>query len=75
MDGESAQMPIVIGVLRIKKSGESKEKKQFAFTGEMVEPGLGVNLKLCIPRHLTPAWQEQKKKVITDQKKTTQLAS
>ena len=49
MDGESAQMPIVIGVLRIKKSGESKEKKQFAFTGEMVEPGLGVNLQTMHP--------------------------
>ena len=49
MDGESAQMPIVIGVLRIKKSGESKTTKQFAFTGEKVEPGLGVNLQTTHP--------------------------
>ena len=43
MDGESAQMPIVIGVMRVKKSDESKEVRQFAFTGENMEPGVGVN--------------------------------
>ena len=43
MDGESAQMPIVIGVMRVKKSPESQEIRQFAFTGEQMEPGVGVN--------------------------------
>ena len=43
MDGESAQMPIVIGVMRVKKSPESQEIRQFAFTGEHMEPGVGVN--------------------------------
>ena len=43
MDGENAQMPIVIGVMRVKKSPESKETKQFAFTGEKMEVGTGVN--------------------------------
>jgi len=43
MDGENAQMPIVIGVMRVKKSDDSKEVKQFAFTGEKMEVGTGVN--------------------------------
>ena len=43
MDGESAQMPIVIGVLRTKKSTESGDKKVFAFTGENMEPGVAPN--------------------------------
>jgi len=44
MDGESAQMPIVIGVMRVKKSAETQDVKQFAFTGEKMEPGVGVNM-------------------------------
>ena len=32
MDGDSAQMPIVIGVLRTIKSDKTKKKKVFAFT-------------------------------------------
>ena len=44
MDGENAQMPIVIGVMRVKKSAESQDVKQFAFTGENMEPGVGVNV-------------------------------
>ena len=43
MDGESAQMPIVIGVMRVKKSPESQDIRKFAFTGETMEPGVGVN--------------------------------
>jgi len=39
MDGESAQMPIVIGVLRIQKSLESGKKHQFTLTGEAMEGG------------------------------------
>ena len=49
MDGESAQMPIVIGVMRVKKSAESQEKKVFAFTGENMEPGVGPNMTTMTP--------------------------
>ena len=49
MDGESAQMPIVIGVLRTKKSGDSRDKKIFAFTGENMEPGVGINAAALNP--------------------------
>ncbi|QIN97217.1 baseplate hub subunit and tail lysozyme [Synechococcus phage S-H25] len=38
MDGESAQMPIVIGVMRVKKDAKSRDKNVFAFTGENMEP-------------------------------------
>ena len=34
MDGDDAQMPIVIGVMRINKATASREIKEFAFTGE-----------------------------------------
>ncbi|AIX17450.1 baseplate hub + tail lysozyme [Synechococcus phage ACG-2014b] len=43
MDGESAQMPIVIGVMRVNKSSVTRDKKQFAFTGENMEPGVAPN--------------------------------
>ena len=43
MDGDQAQMPIVIGVLRVQKSDETT-KQQFAFTGENMEPGQGVTI-------------------------------
>jgi len=43
MDGESAQMPIVIGVLRVKKSADTADEKIFAFTGENMEPGVAPN--------------------------------
>ena len=49
MDGENAQMPIVIGVLRVQKSGQSTDKKVFAFTGEAMEPGIGVNAAALHP--------------------------
>jgi len=49
MDGESAQMPIVIGVMRVKKSAESMDKKIFAFTGEKMEPGVGINVATMAP--------------------------
>ncbi len=49
MDGESAQMPIVIGVLRVKKSGDSRDKKIFAFTGENMEPGVAPNVAALNP--------------------------
>ena len=43
MDGENAQMPIVIGVLRVTKSSDTRTKQQFTFTGEQFEDGVGVN--------------------------------
>jgi hypothetical protein len=42
MDGESAQMPVVIGVLRLNK-GDSVTNKRFIFTGKDLPEGLGVN--------------------------------
>lgn len=43
MDGENAQMPIVIGVLRVNKASDSRDLSTFVFTGEKLEPGTGVN--------------------------------
>ena len=37
MDGEDAQMPIVIGVLRVKKSLESGKEHIFVFTGKQID--------------------------------------
>ena len=42
MDGESAQMPVVMGVLRVNK-GENSTNKRFIFTGKDLPQGLGVN--------------------------------
>jgi hypothetical protein len=42
MDGESAQMPVVMGVLRVNK-GENSTDKRFLFTGKDLPQGLGVN--------------------------------
>ena len=49
MDGESAQMPIVIGVMRVNKSADTAEKKVFAFTGENMEPGIAPNASALPP--------------------------
>ena len=57
MDGEDAQMPIVIGVMRVKKSAETMDKKQFAFTGENMEPGVGVNVATLHQQCLLRVWQ------------------
>ena len=43
MDGENAQMPIVIGVLRVQKSIKTNKEKVFAFTGQKMEPGIAPN--------------------------------
>ena len=42
MDGESAQMPIVMGVLRMNK-GDADEKRKFALTGEEIPKDLAPN--------------------------------
>ena len=45
MDGEDAQMPVVIGVLRVQKAVESGKEHTFAFTGEnMEEPVINLSL-------------------------------
>ena len=49
MDGESAQMPIVIGVLRVQKSSDTATDKVFAFTGEFMEPGVSPNASALSP--------------------------
>lgn len=49
MDGESAQMPIVIGVLRVNKSSKTQNSKEFAFTGEKMEPGVAPNVAALPP--------------------------
>lgn len=40
MDGQDAQMPIVMGVLRVNKSPDTEDSKTFLFTGEAIEPGV-----------------------------------
>jgi|TARA_B100000035_G_scaffold169814_1_gene144864 hypothetical protein len=42
MDGESAQMPIVMGVLRMNK-GDADEKRKFVLTGEEIPKDLAPN--------------------------------
>ena len=49
MDGESAQMPIVIGVLRVNKSPRTQNSKEFAFTGEKMELGIAPNTAALPP--------------------------
>ena len=45
LDGEDAQMPVVIGVMRVKKSADTANGEQkFAFTGEVMEPGVAPNV-------------------------------
>jgi len=45
MDGENAQMPIVMGVIRGSK-GEQNSKKKFMFTGEDIPAGISPNPSL-----------------------------
>jgi hypothetical protein len=42
LDGESAQMPVVMGVLRTRK-GEQSTEKQFLFTGQDIPEGIAPN--------------------------------
>lgn len=48
MDGELAQMPIVMGVLRIEKN-QTDSKKQYLLTGEEVPKGLAINAAKAPP--------------------------
>ena len=56
MDGEDAQMPVVIGVLRVNKSPGSGEKNVFAFTGEEMEPGSQGNVNPVLYNPANPVY-------------------
>ena len=43
MDGEMAQMPIVLGVMRVNKSSSTRTTGRLAFTNTIPEPGVIVN--------------------------------
>lgn len=43
MDGEHAQMPIVIGVMRVNKSDATKKTRDFAFTDQDIPVGVAPN--------------------------------
>ena len=43
MDGETAQMPIVIGVMRVKKSEDTRKNQSLAFTDQFPEWGTAPN--------------------------------
>jgi hypothetical protein len=58
MDGESAQMPIVIGVMRVKKSAETADKKQFAFTGENILRELVITIQFQFQTQNFPLLEE-----------------
>ncbi len=48
MDGEAAQMPVVMGVLRVRK-GETDEEKKYLLTGEKIEEGTEANASTVRP--------------------------
>jgi hypothetical protein len=43
MDGEYAQMPIVIGVMRVEKSDRTLQSRLFSFSNQSIPSGNGVN--------------------------------
>ena len=43
MDGEMAQMPIVLGVMRVNKSDSTREARKLAFTNQVLKKGEIVN--------------------------------
>lgn len=52
MDGESAQIPVVMGVIRINKGGASGPDggpSKFLFTGKEVPPGIAPNAATSLP--------------------------
>jgi|TARA_B100001996_G_scaffold51138_1_gene36573 hypothetical protein len=49
MDGEVAQMPVVIGVMRVKKSSESRTERDFSFTDQKIEAGVAPNTSAIHP--------------------------
>ncbi len=49
MDGETAQMPIVIGVMRVKKSEDTRKTQSLAFTDQIPEFGTAPNSSAVHP--------------------------
>jgi hypothetical protein len=49
MDGEHAQMPIVIGVMRVNKSDATKKTRDFAFTDQDIPIGVAPNSSAIHP--------------------------
>ncbi len=49
MDGEYAQMPVVIGVMRIEKSDRTLQKRLFSFSNQTIPAGNGVNKSAMHP--------------------------
>lgn len=52
LDGESAQMPVVMGVLRMDKGSKGAKtgsKKKFLFTAKEIPPGEGINASTAMP--------------------------
>ena len=49
MDGEHAQMPIVIGVMRVNKSDATKKTRDFAFTDQEIPVGVAPNSSAIHP--------------------------
>ena len=49
MDGEHAQMPIVIGVMRVNKSDATKKTRDFAFTDQEIPIGVAPNSSAIHP--------------------------
>ena len=43
MDGEMAQMPIVLGVMRVNKSAQTRTTGRLAFSNSIPEPGVVIN--------------------------------
>ena len=43
LDGEMAQMPMVLGVMRVNKSEITKNQSSFAFTDQDIVPGTSIN--------------------------------
>jgi len=71
MDGDSAQMPIVIGVLRTIKSDKTKKKKVFAFTGKEMEPGLAPNVAALNPMFPNSSQATEEKEGYSKDKNTS----
>ena len=49
LDGEMAQMPMVLGVMRVNKSDLTKTQSSFAFTDQDLVPGTSVNSSAVHP--------------------------
>ena len=69
MDGDSAQMPIVIGVMRIKK--KKSNKKKFVFTGAEYPPGVGPNTTRVNPAEPNNTIARKKEDGLLEQENNT----